>query len=132
MGKAIKDKEIKTEEVVETVENVETVEAEQANTGDEQVDAFLNGETDKMPEDAEEITEEEAKALEEKANAEAEDEKAEKDEEEVEDGEYIIEAPNKAYTGTTATVDFKDGKGVTANKVILAYFKDRGYKITKK
>ena len=120
MGKAIKDKEIKTEEVVETVENVETVEAEQANTGDEQVDAFLNGETDKMPEDAEEITEEEAKALEEKA------------EEEVEDGEYIIEAPNKAYTGTTATVDFKDGKGVTANKVILAYFKDRGYKITKK
>lgn len=120
----------------EAEEKLETANAEEiANTGDEAVDAFLNGETDKMPEGAEEITEEEAKALEEKANAEAEDEKAEEAEEaeeEVEDGEYIIEAPNKAYTGTTATVDFKDGKGVTANKVIIDYFKARGYKVTKK
>ena len=62
---------------------------EKANTGDEAVDAFLNGETDEVPEGAEEITKEEAEALEEKANAEAE--------EKIEDGEYIIEAPNKAY-----------------------------------
>ena len=120
-----------TQEVAE-LEKQNAEAEETANTGDKEVDAFLNGETDKMPEGAEEITEEEAKALEEKANAEAEDEKAEEAEEEIEDGEYIIEAPNKAYTGTTATVDFKDGKGVTSNKVILAYFKARGYKITKK
>ena len=83
MGKAIKDKEAK-EEVVETVETVETVEAteeaEQANTGDEQVDAFLNGETDELPEGTEIITEEEAEEL----------EKAE---------EYKIEAPNTSYSG---------------------------------
>lgn len=113
----------------EAEEKLETANAEEiANTGDKEVDAFLNGETDKMPEGAEEITEEEAKALEEKANAEAEE-----GEEDVEAGvEYVIEAPNKAYTGTTATVDFKDGKGVTANKVIIDYFKARGYKVTKK
>lgn len=109
---------------VEELEKQNAEAEEKANTGDEAVDAFLNGETDEVPEGAEEITKEEAEALEEKANAEAE--------EKIEDGEYIIEAPNKAYTGTTATVDFKDGKGVTANKVILAYFKARGYKITKK
>ena len=113
----------------EAEEKLETVNAEEiANTGDEAVDAFLNGETDDVPEGTEEITEEEAKDLEAQANAEAEE-----GEEDVEAGvEYVIEAPNKAYTGTTATVDFKDGKGVTANKVILAYFKARGYKITKK
>ena len=115
-----------TQEVAE-LEKQNAEAEEKANTGDKEVDEFLNGETDKLPEGAEEITEEEAKALEEKANAEAEE-----DAEEIEDGEYIIEAPNKAYTGTTATVDFKDGKGVTANKVVLAYFKAIGYKITKK
>lgn len=113
----------------EAEEKLETVNAEEiANTGDEAVDAFLNGETDDVPEGTEEITEEEAKDLEAQANAEAEE-----GEEDVEAGvEYVIEAPNKAYTGTTATVDFKDGKGVTANKVIIDYFKARGYKITKK
>lgn len=112
----------------EAEEKLETANAEEiANTGDEAVDAFLNGETDEVPEGAEEITEE-AKDLEAQANAEAEE-----GEEDVEAGvEYVIEAPNKAYTGTTATVDFKDGKGVTANKVIIDYFKARGYKITKK
>ena len=116
-----------TQEVAELEK--QTAEAEEkANTGDEAVDAFLNGEIDEVPEGTEEITEEEAKALEEKANAEAEE-----GEEDVEAGvEYVIEAPNKAYTGTTATVDFKDGKGVTANKVIIDYFKARGYKVTKK
>ena len=110
----------------EAEEKLETANAEEiANTGDEAVDAFLNGETDDVPEGTEEITEEEAKDLEAQANAEAE--------EDVEAGvEYVIEAPNKAYTGTTATVDFKDGKGVTANKVIIDYFKARGYKVTKK
>lgn len=41
-------------------------EATMSNTGDEQVDAFLNGETDKMPEGTEEITEEQAEELENK------------------------------------------------------------------
>lgn len=111
MGKAIKDKETKTEEVVETVETVETVEAEQANTGDEQVDAFLNGETDELPEGTEIITEEEAEEL----------EKAE---------EYKIEAPNTSYSGLTATVEFKNGIGTTKNKVVADYFKARNYKVT--
>ena len=118
-----------TQANAEAEEKLETANAEEiANTGDEAVDAFLNGETDEVPEGTEEITEEEAKDLEAQANAEAEE-----GEEDVEAGvEYVIEAPNKAYTGTTATVDFKDGKGVTANKVIIDYFKARGYKITKK
>ena len=118
-----------TQANAEAEEKLETANAEEiANTGDEAVDAFLNGETDEVPEGAEEITEEEAKDLEAQANAEAEE-----GEEDVEAGvEYVIEAPNKAYTGTTATVDFKDGKGVTANKVIIDYFKARGYKVTKK
>ena len=113
----------------EAEEKLETANAEEiANTGNEAVDAFLNGEIDEVPEGTEEITEEEAKDLEAQANAEAEEA-----EEDVEAGvEYVIEAPNKAYTGTTATVDFKDGKGVTANKVIIDYFKARGYKVTKK
>lgn len=113
----------------EAEEKIETANAEDiANTGDEAVDAFLNGETDEVPEGTEKITEEEAKELEAQANAEAETE-----EEDVKAGvEYVIEAPNKAYTGMTATVDFKDGKGVTSNKVVLDYFKARGYKITKK
>ena len=105
---------------VEKLEKANAEAEEKVNTGREDVDEFLNGETDKIPKGAEEIAEEEAKVLEEKANAEAEE------------VEYIIEAPNKVYTGTTATVDFKDGKGVTSNKVILEYFKARGYKITKK
>ena len=110
MGKAIKDKEAK-EEVIETVETVETEEAEKANTGDEQVDAFLNGETDELPEGTEIITEEEAEEL----------EKAE---------EYKIEAPNTSYSGLTATVEFKNGIGKTTNKVVADYFKARNYKVT--
>lgn len=43
-----------------------------SNTGDEEVDAFLNGETDKLPEGTEEISEEEAKKLEEKSEENAE------------------------------------------------------------
>lgn len=116
MGKAIKDKEIKTEEVVETVENAEATETETANTGDEQVDAFLNGETDEVPEGTEIITEEEAEKLEEEAVEEGE--------------EYKIEAPNSSYTGLTATVEFTNGIGKTKNKVVADYFKARKYKVT--
>lgn len=44
--------------------------------------------------------------------------------------EYVIEAPNKSYNGVTATVEFKHGVGLTKNKVVLDYFKARGYKIS--
>ena len=99
-----------TQEVAE-LEKAKAEAEETANTGDKEVDAFLNGETDKMPEGAEEITEEEAKEL----------EKAE---------EYKIEAPNTSYSGLTATVEFKNGIGTTTNKVVADYFKARNYKVT--
>jgi hypothetical protein len=111
MGKAIKDKEVKAEEIVETAEVAEAPEAEKAETGDEAVDAFLNGETEEIPEGTEIITEEEAEEL----------EKAE---------EYKIEAPNASYSGLTATVEFKEGIGKTTNKVVAEYFKARNYKVT--
>ena len=48
----------------------EHAEAElRANTDNEAVDSFLNGETDELPEGAEEISEEEAVALENQAAA---------------------------------------------------------------
>ena len=96
-------------------------EIEVAETGDKAVDEFLNGETDEVHEGTEEITVEEAEKLQENAEALKVEEEA----------TYIVEAPNKAYTGTTATVDFKDGKGETSNKVILDYFKAKGYKLIK-
>lgn len=111
MGKAIKDKEVKAEEIVETAEVAEAPEAEKAETGDEAVDAFLNGETEEIPEGTEIITEEKAEEL----------EKAE---------EYKIEAPNTSYSGLTATVEFKNGIGKTTNKVVADYFKARNYKVT--
>ena len=46
--------------------------SEGANTGDEEVDNFLNGKTDEVPEGTEEITEEEALKLKAQAEAEAE------------------------------------------------------------
>ena len=58
---------------------------------------------------------------------------AEVQEQEIEaepNAEYIIEAPNKSYTGTTATVDFEHGIGKTKNLIILDYFKARGYKVS--
>lgn len=107
----IKNDVVETEVAEETAEEIAE---ETANTGDEAVDAFLNGETEKVPEGTEEISTEEAENM-------AKNEKV-----------YLIEAPNKNYNGTTATVDFKDGKGYCSNKVILEYFKKRGYKITEK
>ena len=108
------EEEIKNDVVETEVAEEETAEEETANTGDEAVDAFLNGETEKVPEGTEEISTEEAENM-------AKNEKV-----------YLIEAPNKNYNGTTATVDFKEGKGYCSNKVILEYFKKRGYKITEK
>ena len=49
------------EKLLERIEEATT-----SNTGDEQVDAFLNGETDKTPEGTEEITDEKAEELENK------------------------------------------------------------------
>ena len=46
--------------------------------------------------------------------------------------EYIIEVKNKKYTGTAATVKFKDGIGITTNRDVADYFKARGNKITEK
>lgn len=97
-------------------------EIEVAETGDKAIDEFLNGETDEVPEGTEEITVEEAEKLQENAEAPKVEEEA----------TYIVEAPNKNYNGVVATVEFKDGKGETSNKVILDYFKARGYKLIKK
>lgn len=109
MGRAIvqqqTEEEIKNDVVETEVAEEETAEENTANTGDEAVDAFLNGETDEIPEGTEEISIEEAENM-------IKNEKI-----------YLIEAPNKNYNGTTATVDFKDGKGYCSNKVILEYFK---------
>ena len=52
-------------------EGKEENEGEEANTGDEAVDDFLNGKTDVVPEGTTEITEEEALKLKEQADAEA-------------------------------------------------------------
>lgn len=124
MGRARTNTEVKAEET-KIEEEIKQANIEAANTGDKDVDAFLNGETDKVPEGTEEITEEEAEKLQENAEAP-------KEEETEEAVTYIVEAPNKKYNGVVATVDFKDGKGETSNKVVLDYFKARGYKLTKK
>lgn len=52
--------------------------------------------------------------------------------EEIKEVEYVIEVPNKEYTGETATVLFYKGIGTTKNKYIAEYFEKRGAKITKK
>lgn len=57
-------------EKLENKEEVDNTPAE-ANTGDEEVDDFLNGKTDVVPEGTEEITEEEALKLKAQADAEA-------------------------------------------------------------
>ena len=52
--------------------------------------------------------------------------------EEIKEVEYVIEVPNKEYTGETATVLCYKGIGTTKNKYIAEYFEKRGAKITKK
>ena len=111
MGKAIKDK-VETP-TVEEIKNVE------------------------VPENAEEITEAEVEEL--KAKAEKQKQpiieepapKVEEPKEEKEEGEWLVETPNPSYTGLNVTIEFKNGKGTTKNKVIADHFKAKGYKVTK-
>lgn len=117
MGKAIKDK-VETP-TVEEIKNVE------------------------VPEKAEEITE--AKAEELKAKAEEQNQpiieepapEVEKPKEEPkaaaeeEEGEWLVETPNPSYTGLNVTIEFKNGKGTTKNKVVAEHFEAKGYKVTK-
>ena len=122
MGKAIKDK-VETP-TVEEIKNVE------------------------VPENAEEITEAEAEEL--KAKAEEQNQPIieepapeEKEvivagdggvhvvEKEKEEGEWLVETPNPSYTGLNVTIEFKNGKGTTKNKVVAEHFKAKGYKVTK-
>ena len=96
--------EAEKEEEKEETEKEEV--AEKSETGNEEVDAFLNGETDKLPEGTTEITEEEALKLQKEAEAEKEEEKEAKAkvEEEVK--------PAKKATGKTQnkTQSKKTGK----------------------
>lgn len=112
MGKAIKDK-VETS-TVEEIKNVE------------------------VHENAEEITEAEAEEL--KAKAEEQNqpiieepapEVEEPKEEPKEEGEWLVETPNPSYTGLNVTIEFKNGKGTTKNKVVAEYFEAKGYKVTK-
>lgn len=111
MGKAIKDK-VETP-TVEEIKNVE------------------------VPENAEEITEaeaEELKAKEEEQNQPIIEEptpEVEKPKEEKEEGEWLVETPNPSYTGLNVTIEFKNGKGTTKNKVVAEHFEAKGYKVTK-
>ena len=40
-----------------------------------------------------------------------------------------IYAPNKEYTGVSASVPFVNGVGETSDERLLAWFEDRGYKV---
>lgn len=40
-----------------------------------------------------------------------------------------IYAPNKDYTGVSASVPFANGVGETSNPVLLAWFREHGYTI---
>lgn len=40
-----------------------------------------------------------------------------------------VKAPNKTYTGTSASVDFTDGVGYTDNAWLLSWFTDHGYQV---
>lgn len=111
MGKAIKDK-VETP-TVEEIKNVE------------------------VPENAEEITEAEGEEL--KAKAEEQNQpiieepalEVEEPKEEKEEGEWLVETPNPSYTGLNVTIEFKNGKGTTKNKVVAEHFEAKGYKVTK-
>lgn len=41
----------------------------------------------------------------------------------------IIEAPNKEYTGVSASVSFCNGVGRTENELLIQWFKNHGYKV---
>lgn len=42
---------------------------------------------------------------------------------------YKILAPNKSYTGVSASVAFCNGVGYTENKRLVEWFIDKGYKV---
>lgn len=42
---------------------------------------------------------------------------------------YKILAPNKSYTGVSASVAFCNGVGYTENKRLIEWFIDKGYKV---
>lgn len=42
---------------------------------------------------------------------------------------YKILAPNKSYTGVSASVSFCNGVGYTENKRLVDWFIDKGYKV---
>lgn len=41
----------------------------------------------------------------------------------------VIHAPNESYTGTSASVDFCNGKGSTDNPHLIQWFKEHGYRV---
>jgi hypothetical protein len=43
-----------------------------------------------------------------------------------------ISAPNKQYSGISAGVTFINGVGETANPLLIAWFKEKGYKVEEK
>ena len=55
----------------------------------------------------------------------------EKPKAEKEEGEWLVETPNPSYTGLNVTIEFKNGKGTTKNKVVAEHFEAKGYKVTK-
>ena len=122
MGKAIKDKvetptveEIKNVEVPENTEEITEAEAEELKA--------------KAEEQNQPIIEEPAPEVEkpkEEPKSEKEEPKAEKEE-----GEWLVETPNPSYTGLNVTIEFKNGKGTTKNKVVAEHFEAKGYKVTK-
>lgn len=83
-----------------------------------------------VPENAEEITEAEAEEQKQPAIEEPAP-KVEEAKEEKEEGEWLVETPNPSYTGLNVTIEFKNGKGTTKNKVVADHFKAKGYKVTK-
>ena len=43
--------------------------------------------------------------------------------------EYKITAINKSYNGISGTVNFKDGVGITDNKYVADFFKEKGCEV---
>ena len=43
-----------------------------------------------------------------------------------------ILAPNKSYTGISASVAFCNGEGYTKNPYLIEWFKNHGYEVVKK
>ena len=57
--------------------------------------------------------------------------KVEEAKEEKEEGEWLVETPNPSYTGLNVTIEFKNGKGTTKNKVVAEHLEAKGYKVTR-